>query len=173
MKDVIFKNLTEEQINAIKVLLGDACEIEEKVEEVEKKEEILFPSLGDKYFYLYSNGDIGDKRFTTDSYDDHERKLMGNIFKTQEEAEFEAERIRVIQEMKEFALVEDAWDYNVSHYYIYYNVSGDYIDEGSTYNYKQHDIYFESRVDINACINKVGKDRIIKYYFRIKGGNKE
>ena len=30
MKNVTFKNLTEEQINAIKVLLGDACNIEEQ-----------------------------------------------------------------------------------------------------------------------------------------------
>ena len=31
MKDITFKNLTDEQINAIKILLGDACEMEEQV----------------------------------------------------------------------------------------------------------------------------------------------
>jgi len=160
MKDITFKNLTDEQINAIKVLLGDACEIEEEVP--------FFPMVGDDYYFLYSNGDIGDTQYTGTT-SDMTREFMGNCFKTKEEAEFEVERLKVIHEMKKFAEPEDyEWDGENSHHYIYYNFCCDGIRTGHTYSYKKNAIFFKSTEDINACVEAVGEDRIIKYYLGVK-----
>ena len=165
MKNVTFKNLTEEQINAIKVLLGDACDIEEKMEEDEAS---AFPSEGDEFFYILSDGGIADDLYAIGPTD-RGRQSIGNIFKTQEEAEFEAERLRVIHEMKKFAFLEnDAWNIDISHYYFYYDVAGNFIDIGSSYAIKRQDVYFKSRGDAKACLDEVGEDRIKKYYFRIE-----
>jgi hypothetical protein len=164
MKDITFKNLTDEQINAIKVLLGDACEIEEQ-----KEEEVpFFPAVGDDYYFLYSNGDIGDTQYTGTT-SDITREFMGNCFKTKEEAKFEVERLKVIHEIKKFAEPEDyAWDGENTHYHIYYNFCCNAIRTGYTYSYKKDTVFFKSKEDINACIEAVGEDRIIKYYLGVK-----
>lgn len=163
MKDITFKNLTDEQINAIKVLLGDACEIEEQ-----KEEEVPFLAVGDDYYFLYSNGDIGDTQYTGTT-SDITREFMGNCFKTKEEAKFEVERLKVIHEMKKFAESEDyVWDGENSHHYIYYNFCCDAIRTGYTYSYKKSTIFFKSTDDIRDCIEAVGEDRIIKYYLGVK-----
>ena len=165
MKDITFKNLTDEQINAIKVLLGDACEIEEQ-----KEEEVpFFPAVGDDYYFLYSNGDIGDTQYTGTT-SDMTREYMGNCFKTKEEAKFEVERLKVIHEMKEFAEPEDyAWDNSNVHYTFVYNTSSkDSLEIQGYYTFKISGIYFKSSSDAGDCIEAVGEDRIKKYYFGIK-----
>lgn len=167
MKDITFKNLTEEQINAIKVLLGDACEIEEQKEE--EKEEIPFPKKGDKFYFLLSDGEIDYEYYNPTSRIHADRISTGNCFKTEEEAKFEVERRKVIHEMKKFAEPEDyVWDGENSHHYIYYNFCCDAIRTGHTYSYKKNVIFFKSTDDIRDCIEAVGEDRIIKYYLGVK-----
>ena len=169
MKDITFKNLTNEQINAIKVLLGDACEIEEQ-----KEEEVpFFPAVGDGYYFLYSNGDIGDTAYAGTT-NDITREFMGNCFKTKEEAKFEAERLKVIHEMKKFAEPEDfEWDGINYHDYIYYDILCDTILIGSSRCSRYTGIFFKTRDDVKDCIKAVGEDRIKKYYFGIKEEDKE
>ena len=71
--------------------------------------------------------------------------------------------------MKKFAEHEnDAWDINISHYYFYYDVVGDFIDISSSFAIKRQDIYFKSEEDAKACLDEIGEDRIKKYYFRIE-----
>lgn len=166
MKDVTFKNLTDEQVNAIKVLLGDACDIEEQTEE--EKEFPSFPLAGDNYYFSYSDGEIGDKLYSPASPNDIDRVSMGNCFKTKEEAKFEIERLKVLQEMKKFAEPKDSeWDGNDSHYYIYYYSLGEDVEIGWATACKSNDIYFKSEEDTKACLDAVGEDRIKKYYLRI------
>ena len=168
MKDIIFKNLTEEQINAIKVLLGDACEMEEQA-----IEETSFPKPGDEYYYILSDGEI-DINIYSGSCISVDRISMGNCFRTKEEAEFEVERLKVIHEMKKFVEPEDyVWDGENYHYYIYYNICSNDIHYGNTYSYKKDTISFKSLDDAKTCVKAVGEDRIKKYYFRIKEGNEE
>ena len=163
MKDITFKNLTDEQINAIKVLLGDACEMEEQKEEVPS-----FPEMDDDYYFLYSNADIGETQYTGTTSDEN-RELIGNCFKTKEEAKFEAERLEVLYEMKKFAEPEDyEWDGINYHDFLYYDVLCDTLLIGSSRCSKYTGIYFKTRDDAKDCIKAVGADRIIKYYFRIK-----
>lgn len=169
MKDITFKNLTNEQINAIKVLLGDACEIEERKEEEEK--ETSFPQCGNLYYYILSDGEV-----TYDTYYGTKiniaRQSMGNCFKTQEEAKFEVERLKILQEMKKFAEPETyAWNNMNAHYTFVYNTSiskKDCLEIQGYYTFKVGSIHFKSREDAEACIEAVGEDRIKKYYLGIK-----
>ena len=169
MKDITFKNLTDEQINAIKVLLGDACEIEEQ-----KEEDTSFPKNGEKFYYSLSDGEIDYECYSPTSAIHMDRISMGNCFRTKEEAEFEVERLKVIHEMKKFVEPEDyAWDGENYHYYIYYNICSNDIHYGNTYSYKKDTISFKSLDDAKACVEAVGEDRIKKYYFRIRELNND
>lgn len=175
MKDITFKNLTDEQINAIKVLLGDACEIEEQIEE---KEEIPFPKKADKFYFLLSDGGIDYAYYSPTSPIHADRISIGNCFRTEEEAEFEVERRKVIHEMKKFAELKNyKWDSFNDHHYIYYHFSDLYDNNavliGNANTCKSDEIYFKSEEDAKACIEAVGEDRIKKYYFETKELNND
>ena len=163
-RDVTF-NLTEEQINAIKVLIGDT------ETETQKEEEKSFPRHGDRYCFIYSDGDIGDDYYGMS--DNGEHLSLGNVFKTREEAEFVVERLKVLHEMKQFAEPEDyKWDSFNEHHYIYYRFlnlnTNNVVEIGHVNSCKSDEIYFKSREDAVACIKAVGEDRIKKYYLRIE-----
>lgn len=168
MKDVTFKNLTDEQINAIKVLLGDAYDIEKQTEE-----EISFPMEGDKYYFI--NGSEVCESYWYDDEIDRDRLPLGNCFKTLEEAEFEVERLKVLNEMKKFEEPKDyKWNGVNNHYYIYgVLIKANTIKVGYVWTCKTNDIYFKSEEDAEACIEAVGKDRIKKYYLRIEEKNND
>lgn len=169
MKDITFKNLADEQINAIKVLLGDACETEGQVEE----EETPFPVTGDVFYSIFSDGEVDSCVFYDSSFDT-DRISMGNCFRTEEEAEFEVERLKVIHSMKRFTEPKNyAWDGINYHYYFYYDHHQGEIKIGSSRYYKYGGIYFEAEVNAQNCMNAVGEDRIKKYYFGIKEEDKE
>ena len=163
-RDVTF-NLTEEQINAIKVLIGKDCNTEEQKE----KEEAEFPKYGDKYYFI--DGDEVCESFWYDDEIDRKRLSIGNCFKTREEAEFEVERLRVLHEMKKFAEPKDyKWDSFNEHHYIYCRFlnNNNFVEIGNINSCKSDEIYFKSKEDAKACIEAVGEDRIKKYYLRIE-----
>lgn len=166
-RSITFNNLTEEQINAIKVLIGDDCNIEEQKE----KEEAEFPKYGSEYYYI--DYEVCKSAWCDDAIDKN-RLSVGNIFKTREEAEFEVERLKVIHEMKQFAEPKDyEWDSFNEHYYIYYRFmnymnTNDVVEIGHVNSCKSDEIYFKSEKDAKACIEAVGEDRIKKYYLRIE-----
>lgn len=171
MKNITFKNLTEEQINAIKVLLGDACDIEEKVEE----EILSFPQSGDRYCLICADGNIGYDSYDPDSDTDKARLSLGNIFNTYEDAEFEVERLKVLHEIKQFAEPEDyEWNGDNEHYYMYWSfLATDTVRIGRCSTCKSNHIYFKSFEDAEACIKTVGEDRIKTYYLKVKEPDRE
>ena len=165
-RDVTF-NLTEEQINAIKVLIGKDCNTEEQ-----KEEEVpSFPQEGDTYYYLYSDGAVGYDKYHAVFDTEINRLSLGNYFKTKEEAEFEVERLKVLHEMKQFAEPKDyKWDSFNEHHYIYCRFlnNNNFVEIGNLNSCKSDEIYFESEEDAKACIKAVGEDRIKKYYLGIE-----
>lgn len=161
--NVTFSNLTEEQINAIKVLLGDACDIEEK--EIDEAE---FPKYGSIYYFIDSDGEVCQS-FWEDDGIDRDCLSLGNCFETREEAEFEVERLKVLHEMKQFAEPKDyKWDNNNNHYYIYYSFLDNTIRTGNCYCSKSNHIYFKSEEDVKICFESIGEDRIKNYYLQVK-----
>ena len=169
MKDITFKNLTDEQINAIKVLLGDACEIEEQ----EGEENFPFPSYGGEYYFIDSTNEVCHSIWSDDEIE-IERLSLGNCFETREKAEFMSERLKVLHDMKRFTEPKNyAWDGQNNHYYFYYDYLQGDIKIGNTCYYKYNSIYFESKVNAQNCMSATGEDRIKKYYFGIKEGDKE
>ena len=115
------------------------------------------------YTVLYSCGKIDMLNWSSEYAAHKDRFRMGNVYKTRAEAEFVAERSKVLAEMKE-------WSGN-NHYgvYIYYHKPSDQImmDWDGNSNYFHGDIRFNSVDDVLNCIEAVGKERIKKYYFMI------
>lgn len=166
--------LTEENKSKVEQFLKllnidtDITECENVLEDESKEKE--WPQDGDGYYFINSVGVIADGFFYTTFNPYGKNRLdIGNCFKTKEEAEFELERLKVLAEMKKFAEPENRdWDGNIEHWCIYYECVIDSIKFLCKMECKYDGIYFESAEKAQECVKAVGKDRIKKYYLRIK-----
>jgi len=118
--------ITEENKNKVEQFLKllnidtDIIEVE-NIKEVQEEE---WPQEGDTYYLIRSEGTLDSSRFYNDYPDDINRITIGNCFRTEEEAEFEVGRLKVITEMKKFAEPEDRkWDGRNEHWAIYINIA--------------------------------------------------
>lgn len=149
-------NLQEE----LKALKERIAELEEQA-----KEEQEFPKVGDEYWYLSSNGYIlnGYK----DDIDGIEVGLLeiGNIFRTEEEAEFAVEKLKVEAELRKFSRSP-----NVSgvHWFIVCADLEEVYTLYTTQEISQGTIYFESKKVAQQAIKTVGAERIKKYIFGVE-----
>lgn len=91
--------------------------------------------------------------------------LCGNVFKTKEEAEFEAEKLRVVAELKKFSCKYRKDELN---YYISLNSKTNELGVTLSDIYTRFDFYFNSYEKANEAIKSVGEDRIKKYLFGIE-----
>lgn len=140
---------------------------------VEKnKIKVWEPSLGDLYYYINSNGDIKFSYYNTRSID---KRCIGNYFKTDEEADHMAEKLKVIKKLQDFALEHndeeiDWYDKEQDKWEISYEDSNDGVKPAYNIYYRAQafNIYFTSLEIAKEAIEKIGKDRIKKYYFDIE-----
>lgn len=150
-------------------LANELEEIRKQLEEAEKKESGRWkPQVGEKYWSIDSGGSPSEADWDGCRIDKN-RYAIGNRFKTREEAEFITERLKVFEEMKEFEeSPEYEWDCKNHHYYLKYNGIYNETNIDYTIDFRRNDIYFETKEKAQECIDKVGADRIKKYYLRIK-----
>lgn len=127
------------------------------------KKVTTWPQIGDKYYYI-SDWDIEEEQFDDDGYDSRLQSI-GNMFKTKEEAEFKLEQLKVLHELEKLTDDDQEWDGNHRHYAI------KYLRDLNKFNIEywvtdQHcQFYFKSYDSALAAINKIGENRLKKYYF--------
>ena len=151
----------------LKLLNVDADIVEaENVKEPEEKE---WPQDVDDYYYIHSDGSISRSVFYLNDSFCKNTLSIGNCFRTREEAEFEAERLKVIAEMKKFAEPEDKkWDGHNKHWCFLYDCNSVFIQVICKITFKHDGIYFESEEKARECVEAVGEDRIMKYYVGVE-----
>jgi hypothetical protein len=140
-------------------------DIKNKVKEVERPKTIWDFNTNDSDSYCYIDG---DGYLSLDWIDENYfeiRRDLGNAFLTEEEAEFERERRKILTIMKKYSR---PFEYNGFNYFIAYDYyreelfikSYDWMHGGS--------YYFASKEIAEKVISGIGKDRLKKYYFGIK-----
>lgn len=150
----------EELINAFMEFVG-----EKFPELIEEKTEEAFND-GDTYYCIFSDGDIVDHCWK-DLLIHKDRLSIGNAFKTEEEAEFVAEKLKVLHELESLGR---PFDYGWSNYYFafdYYNEEIS-IDFKSDRNHCFFSCFFNSEEEAIQAIEQIGKDRIKKYLFGVE-----
>jgi hypothetical protein len=145
--------------------------------DLNKVEELLFPvkpktiydlKYDDTYFVIerrQSDGKLVIEECKVKCKDILENDILfNNAFLTYEEAEFEVERRKVIQELKRFS---KEFEYNENNR----NIAFDFSEEEIFYdcnNILQYPyIYFESKEKAQEAVKSVGEDRVIKYYLGV------
>lgn len=171
-----YYSLIEDNIFFVGKLIVPNITVEDALAEdwevvVEKnKIKVWEPSLGDLYYYINSNGDIKLSYYNTRSID---KRCIGNYFKTDEEAEHMVEKLKVIKELRDFALEhndeEIDWvDNEQDKWEISYKDSNVEPICNNYYRAQAFNIYFASKEIAQEAIKKIGEDRIKKYYFDIE-----
>ena len=154
----------QEEILKIKNEMID--EFDKRVEAL-KEEEQEFPRDGDEYWYVDDVGDILNEKW--DGLDFEEYRLeIGNIYKTEDEAEFAIEKLKVEAELRKFS--RTVFKEDEDNYFIQINASHQNLVVDTDEGYQtQGAIYFESRAITLQAIQSVGEDRIKKYIFGVEG----
>lgn len=175
MKELDLERLTTEEKEKLRVLLDKL--INPQTHGLVRKREVWLPEIGETYWTICADSSAtnGVKWCTYEGDTiDRMRYLAGLIFKTKEEAEFALEKMKVKRELDQYAyeyndLEKEAWTPGNYHYLL-------------TYSYLTHDLtiteygmereesvtYFTSEEVAKGAIEKVGKEKIIRYLFGIE-----
>jgi len=157
-------------------LFDEITKLKERLNELEKMYDSLkLPNKrwrakkDEYYFFILPTGTVRSS-IEAKMEIDNIYYAFGNYFKTQEEAEFEAERLKVIAELREWATPVDEFDWNAHGEYKYIlkisNNGGFCLRIGVWESYQYSDLVFASEEIARNAIEAVGEERIIKYYFR-------
>ena len=141
--------------------------LKERIAELEElaKDEQEFPKMGDIYWRIDDRGSA-DNCMYNNYYTDNHRQAIGNFFKTKQQAEFDAEKLKVEAELRKFSR---PFEPTVDNYYIVFNTKTGYLGAGSRgYITSQGVIYFESEEKVQQAIDSVGEERIKKYIFGVE-----
>lgn len=147
----------QEELKALKERIA---ELEEHV-----KEEREFPQLGDTYWYINNDGMVLDSEFEN-MQTDIDGLIIGNMFKTKEQAEFAVEKLRVEAELRKY---NRPFKDNDNNYFIeLYLFDKTLSIDSSEYFQTQGIIYFESADEAQQAIEVIGEQRIKKYIFGVE-----
>ena len=148
-------NLQEE----LKALKERIAEVEEQI-----KREQPFPREDDEYWYMNENGDV-----LRDEWGDfgYEKSMLtiGNVFQTENEAEFAVEKLKVEAELRKFSKSPNM---SAVKWFIVCADSEEVYTLYTTQEISQGTIYFESKKVAQQAIETVGIDRIKKYIFGVE-----
>lgn len=146
-------------------------EFEQRIRELKDKykPEGEWPEGGDDYWYIIASGEVSGS-FWAYTMLDKQMLEFGNIFKTESEAEFMVEKLKVIKELKQLARPFKVG--SVNHLIDFDPLDMDFII--SSFQVRQSaygDFYFNTEEEAQQAITIIGEDRIKKYLFGVKEGD--
>lgn len=150
-------DLPEELVNSVKDIVGGIVKDYEKI----------WPKKGDTYWYITDTGCVCHDIYYA-AYSDDVRKELGNFFKTKQEAMDMLEYLKVLHELKELADDDQVWDDMTPHYTPLYDASNNKIIINCAASFINGAYYFKSKESAQAAIDKIGEERLEKYYFNIE-----
>lgn len=135
------------------------------------KRKVWKPECNKKYWII--NGFmVVDSSWYNDNVD-YGCYEIGNCFKTEKEAKFALEKLKVEAELRRFAEENNEYeidwtDRKQNKWLICYNYDSKNIDTGYDNTLRTHYIYFSSKEIAKQAIKHIGEERLKKYYFRIE-----
>lgn len=154
------------ELQEIKELFEQIDQRIKQLEEKCKEEDDKWPKDGDDYWVISSYGLVGKHTWIDDCFDNI---ALGNnaIFRTVGEAQFEAERLKVLRELEKMG---SPFDFAFLNWCIYLDVNGNVghyceMEEGC---FMYGDYYFRSEEEVKEAIETIGEDRIKKYLFGVE-----
>lgn len=135
----------------------------------EKPTQLWKPREGDKYYTISTRGTIDFDNFVAENNTDSGRLLLGNCFKTKEEAEHMSKKLQIIAQLRSLTnIITQKYDGII--YSISYNkyLKQIFIDQHANYIGLPFNIYFKTEEDCKKAIRTIGKENLKKYYFDVE-----
>lgn len=123
----------------------------------------------DVYYLLEACGDISKYSWDNDIKFDKKAREMGNVFLTEQEAEFERERRKIEAIMLKYG--RRTFKHYRDNYCIYRGTSEDEINITIWENDNYSSIFFDTIELVQKAIDEIGEERLKKYYFRTEEEN--
>lgn len=157
----------------LKELKNKCNELEEKIRKLKLNEKRWRAGKGGDYYYILSTGQTGTDR-DCGFGSDNDKYNIGNYFKTREEAERTAAKIKIYMQLKELALrlnkdEEIDWqDYTQNKYYIYYDYADNKIRCSNSRYFKDFkdigQIYCLNENFLNIAKQEIGENNLKKLF---------
>lgn len=141
-------------------------QLKKRIAELELAQE--FPQQDNTYWYVSMRGNIFTSQW--EGFPSEVAMLkFGNIFRTEDQAKFAVEKLKVEAELRKFSRPFENGKFN---YYISLSVDDDVVEAKVhfiRFYCSQGTIYFESEEKAQQAIEAVGEERIKKYIFGVEG----
>ncbi len=143
-------------------------ELETMIKAYEEQAEAEFPKLNESYYFINPDGSIQVETYEMEY--DEEAYLIGNCFRTQEEAKFAAEQLKVIAEMKRCGGVWKTKSAEAKEYYLYYAAMNNPVLDIKNWSSKDSlpYIWFPTEEAAQKAIDTIGEERLLKYWFCVE-----
>lgn len=138
-----------------------------------KKGKVWKPEDNEFYYYINSVGTVIQTQYSSQYVGNNKYYELGNCFKTREEAEFAAEKQKLITEIKRYITENDLeeLDWENCHQcklYIYYDFDERMFNVDYQYcGRNMNTIYFSDKLAWKKMISDIGEDRIKRYLFEV------
>ena len=156
----------DETMSTLEELEKKYKELGEEIEKLkaEKENEPWKPKDGEEYWFIYHSGAVLSISWHGEPVDE-KRYAIGNVFKTEEEAEFRVGQLKVEAELRRFSR---PFDENKNNFQlIYSHLSHKVAIDSCTYILLTN-MHFPSEEIAQKAIDTVGEERIKKYYFGVE-----
>ena len=157
------------KLNEIQAKYGECLVDEDKLKELlvkPKPKTVWDLEKGDIYYFIVTNGGVYSCCWLAD-VNDLCRREFGNVFLTEEEAEFELERRKCEAIMLKYG--RRTFKYGKHNYFIVIFDKKMIIEKSFNFHiYYQGTIYFDTEELAQKAIDEIGKERLKKYVFRVE-----
>ena len=177
--DEMFEDIKEDKMdnNTLQINMNNLTDEERAtllslVEKANKSESKVWkPEVEEKFYTLFGDGSINELTWYSDVYSIR-RYEIGNYFKTKDEAKFTLEKLKVITELRRYALEHNEkeidWnDEDQDKFGLYFHHQSKKILINTYTSCQTTFIYFTSKEIARSAIETIGEERIKKYYFEV------
>ncbi len=150
----------QERIEALETEFAERLKaLKAEVQQVDE-----FPQDWDEYWYMDINGDaVSEKWLGVDIEKDMFE--IGNFFKTKDQVEFAAEKLKVEAELRKFSRPFEIYSLN---FIMCFDTKENKLYSETRRFMTQGAFYFEHIGKIDLAIKSVGEERIKKYIFGVE-----
>ena len=165
------QNTIKQMEQTVEQLLAKAEELKQQIEAA-KKEEDVWPKIGDKYWVVDCIANVVFHYWQGDTYDESAMKF-GNTYKTKEDAENYVQKRLVQVELE--TLAKKAWkesckqtdwtDEHQSKHHIYYDYTDKefYVSANIAYQYIGQ-VFFPTKESASNAVKTIGEERLKKLF---------
>lgn len=147
-------------------------EISKKIAELEKpKKEIWMPEVGEDFWYITDTGSVADACYDKDAFDD-EVCDWGNFFKTEAEAEYQANVQKYTNLFRKYVEEHSEpldWRDAQAKYLSYYDYTNNQIYFDRAYSCRRQGVIYASSEEVlEEAISFVGEENFLEYVLGVK-----